>query len=133
MAVQEVNASEIECIHFRRTLKQQGKYFSWGATRQGTSEVTGDRGGGCAFISKKPLVATSSLPDLNPEEKTRIHIQIVPLRGGAACYVISAYFWDSSHKNFRDKTNSLLEKITEWSYCMGKVPIYLMADFNQEV
>ena len=57
----------------------------------------------------------------------------MPLKGGAACYVISAYFWDSSQKDYRDKTISFPDKIEEWSYCMGKVPIYLLADFNQNL
>lgn len=58
---------------------------------------------------QKKIVPTPSLPELNPEEKTRTHIRVIPLRGGAACYVISAYFWDSSQKDSRDKTNSLGE------------------------
>ena len=38
----------------------------------------------------------------------------------------------SSQTNYRDKTNALLDKIAEWSYCMGQVPVYVMADFNQD-
>lgn len=53
VAIQEVNANEFECKTMRRDFKRQGKHFTWGATRQDTREVLGDRGGGCAFISKK--------------------------------------------------------------------------------
>ena len=48
VAIQEVNANDFECKTLRSSFKREGKYFSWGATRQGTAEVTGDRGGRCA-------------------------------------------------------------------------------------
>lgn len=68
VAIQKMNSSEFECKNLRKAFKRHGKFFTWGATRQATSEVDGDRGGGCAFISKKPLILTTNLPDLNAED-----------------------------------------------------------------